>query len=149
MVWEEAFAIGNDLNRMGIRRVAGNLIITGNFLMNFEPNAQKAGELFKQALNSKKWSSEAEYQYLTLPKGTLRPQVAIAGSVQVVTYGTDLLPQQTLVLRHRSLPLFHMLKLMNIYSNNIIAESLANSLGAGVVAQKAALAAEFLSRRFC
>lgn len=142
MVWEEAFAIGNDLHRLGIQKVAGNLIITGNFLMNFEPTSQKAGELFKQALNSKIWSGEAEYQFQTLPKGTLRPQVAIAGGVQVVTYGTDLLPQQTLLLRHRSLPLFHMLKLMNIYSNNVIAESLANSLGgAGAVAQKAALAA--------
>ncbi|MGA7932680.1 MAG: D-alanyl-D-alanine carboxypeptidase, partial [Kovacikia sp.] len=142
MVWEEVFAIGNDLNRLGIRKVTGNLIITGNFLMNFEPLPQKAGELFKQALNSKNWSGEAEYQFQTLSKGTARPQVEIAGGVHVVTYGTDLLPQQTPLLRHRSLPLFHMLKLMNIYSNNVIAESLANSLGgAGMVAQKAALAA--------
>jgi D-alanyl-D-alanine carboxypeptidase/D-alanyl-D-alanine-endopeptidase (penicillin-binding protein 4) len=144
MVWEEAIALGNDLNRLGIRRVTGNLVITGNFLMNFETNPQKAGELFKQALNSKAWSDEAEYQYQALPKGTPRPQVAIGGSVQVVTYGTDLLPTQTQLLRHRSLPLAHILKLMNVYSNNIIAESLANSLGgAQFVAQQASQVAGF------
>ncbi|UBF26060.1 D-alanyl-D-alanine carboxypeptidase [Kovacikia minuta CCNUW1] len=142
MVWEEAFAIANDLNQLGVRRVAGNLIVSGNFLMNFEPNPQKSGGLFKQALNSKTWSEEAEYQFRTLPAHTPRPQVAIDGAVQVISSGTDLLPQQTLLLRHRSLPLFHLLKLMNIYSNNVIAESLANSLGgAHKVAQKAALAA--------
>jgi len=30
-VWEEAFALGNALNQMGIRQVAGNLAIAGNF----------------------------------------------------------------------------------------------------------------------
>lgn len=144
MVWEEAFALGNDLNRLGIRQVAGNLIITGNFLMNFETNPQKAGELFKQALNAKTWSAEAETQYNSLPKGTQRPQVAIAGTVQVVTNGTELLPPQTQLLRHQSLALTQILKLMNVYSNNVIAESLANSMGgAAFVAQQAPLIAGF------
>jgi D-alanyl-D-alanine carboxypeptidase/D-alanyl-D-alanine-endopeptidase (penicillin-binding protein 4) len=144
MVWEEAFALGNDLNRLGIRKVAGNLVITGNFLMNFETNRQKAGELFKQALNSKTWNREAEYQYQTLAHKLPRPQVAIAGNVQVLTYGAELLPSQTPLVRHRSLPLAQILKLMNLYSNNVIAESLANSLGgAEVVAQQAPLLAGF------
>ncbi|MCL6433941.1 MAG: D-alanyl-D-alanine carboxypeptidase [Leptolyngbyaceae cyanobacterium HOT.MB2.61] len=144
MVWEEAIALGNDLNRLGIRKVAGNLIITGNFLMNFETNPQKAGELFKQALNSRTWPEEAEYQYSTLPEGTPRPQIAITGRVQVVTYGIDLLPPQTQLLRHQSLPLVQILKLMNVYSNNVMAESLTNSLGgAQYVAQQSALLAGF------
>ncbi len=142
IVWEEAIAMGNALNRIGITKVAGNLVITGNFAMNFETAPDKSGALFKQALNAKTWSGEVETEYQNLPQGTPRPQVAIAGTVQVVTYGTDLLPKQILLLRHRSLPLAHILKLMNIYSNNVIAESLANSLGGGpVVAQQAAIAA--------
>ncbi|MBW4579230.1 MAG: D-alanyl-D-alanine carboxypeptidase [Tildeniella nuda ZEHNDER 1965/U140] len=143
LVWEEAIAVGNELNRLGVTKVAGNLVLTGNFLMNFETQPEKAGALLKQALNANSWSGEVADQYQKLPTGTPRPQVAIAGDVQVVRYGADLLPKQILLLRHRSLPLSHILKLMNIYSNNVIAESLANSLGgAAVVAQQAAIAAD-------
>ena len=142
IVWEEAIALGNELNRIGITKVTGNLVLTGNFLMNFETKPEKAGALLKEALNANRWSGEAANQYQKLPTGTPRPHVAIAGEVQVVHYGADLLPKQILLLRHHSLPLAHILKLMNIYSNNVIAESLANSLGgANVVAQQAAIAA--------
>jgi D-alanyl-D-alanine carboxypeptidase/D-alanyl-D-alanine-endopeptidase (penicillin-binding protein 4) len=141
-VWEEAIALGNDLNRLGIRKVTGNLVISGNLLMNFETNPQKAGELLKQALNSKGWPQEAEAQYQILPAGTPRPQVEIKGSVQPLTYGTSLLPNQTPLVKHRSLPLIQIVKLMNIYSNNVIAEALATLQGgSSVVAQKAAQAA--------
>ena len=143
VVWEEAIALGNELNRIGITKVTGNLVLTGDFLMNFETKPEKAGALLKQALNANSWSGEVTDQYQKLPTGTPRPHVAIAGEVQAVSYGADLLPKQILLLRHRSLPLSHILKLMNIYSNNVIAESLANSLGgAAVVAQQAALAAD-------
>lgn len=142
LVWEEAIALGNDLNRAGITRVTGNLVITGNFLMNFETRPQQAGELLRQAFNARAWSGEIEQQYKALPSGTPRPQVTIAGRVQTVTYGTDLLPNQILLVRHRSLPLTRILKLMNVYSNNVIAESLANSLGgAAAVVKQSALAA--------
>jgi D-alanyl-D-alanine carboxypeptidase/D-alanyl-D-alanine-endopeptidase (penicillin-binding protein 4) len=138
-VWEEAIALGNDLNRLGIRKVTGQLIVTGNFLMNFETDQQKAGELLKQALNAKKWSTETEAQYQLLPPGTPRPQLDIAGPVQTVTYGASLLPNQTPLVRHRSLPLLQIVKLMNIYSNNVIAETLGSLQGGGMaVAQQAA-----------
>ncbi len=143
LVWEEAIALGNELNRIGVTKVTGNLVLTGNFLMNFETKPEKAGALLKQALDANRWSGEAADQYRNLPRGTPRPHVTIAGTVQVINYGADLLPKQILLLRHRSLPLSHILKLMNIYSNNVIAESLANSLGgASVVAQQAAIAAD-------
>lgn len=140
LVWEEAIAIGNDLNQLGIKKVSGNLIITGNFLMNFETDRRKAGEFFKQALNSKQWSAEVEYQFQTLPKGTSRPQVEITGAVQTITYGAALIPKQVLLLRHQSLPMVQMVKLMNLYSNNVIADSLANALGGAVVVSQQAAA---------
>lgn len=137
-VWEEAFALGNTLNRMGINRVTGNLVIAGNFAMNFEVKPDQAGELLKQALNSETWSEEASYQYQQLPPGAIKPKVAIAGTIQVVPgNGTagNLIP----LLRHYSLPLSQILKNMNIYSNNVMAQSLADLLGGPqVVAQRAA-----------
>lgn len=144
-VWEEAIAVGNSLNQMGISRVTGNLIITGSFAMNYESDPTLAGTLLKQGLNSAIWPEEAKAQYLTLPKGTPQPKVAIDGAVQVGADGRTpalLIPRQIVLLRHQSLPLAQILKHMNIYSNNLMAEMLASSVGgAQVVAQKAAAAA--------
>jgi len=138
-VWEEGFALGNTLNQMGIRKVTGNLVIVGRFEMNFEVDPKKSGELLKRSLNSTEWDEDANYQYAQLPPGTAKPTVEIAGTVQVVpTLG--LLPtNQTLLVRHYSLPLVQILKQMNVHSNNVISETLAELAGgAPVVAQKAA-----------
>jgi D-alanyl-D-alanine carboxypeptidase/D-alanyl-D-alanine-endopeptidase (penicillin-binding protein 4) len=138
-VWEEAVALGNTLNQLGIKRVTGNLVIAGNFYMNFEPNPQTSGNFLKEGLNSKEWPAEAEDQYLTLPQGTPRPEVAIDGSVQVVSSPPESVKP---LVRHLSFPVAELLKKMNMYSNNLMAEMLADSAGgAKVVAQKAAEAA--------
>jgi D-alanyl-D-alanine carboxypeptidase/D-alanyl-D-alanine-endopeptidase (penicillin-binding protein 4) len=138
-VWEEAIALGNSLNQLGINRVTGNLAIAGNFAMNYQSDPYMAGELLKQALNAASWSPAATAQYFRLPPGTPRPQVTISGTVQVASLPN---PKQFLLLRHRSLPLSQILKEMNIYSNNEMAEMLAQLLGgAQVVQQQAALAA--------
>ncbi len=139
-VWEEAIALGNTLQSMGINRIQGNLIITGTFAMNYNFNPVASGELLKQALNSATWSNTVENQYLTLPAGTPRPQVAISGTVKLATL---INPKQILLVRHYSLPLSQILKEMNVYSNNEMAEMLAYLLGgATAVQQKAAQAAK-------
>ncbi|NER51734.1 MAG: D-alanyl-D-alanine carboxypeptidase [Symploca sp. SIO1A3] len=138
-VWEEAVAVGNLLNQLGIKRVAGNLIITGKFYMNFQFDPMASGNLLKQGLNAKIWSKEAETQYQTLPTGTPRPQVEIEGSVLV--YPSVPSNVQSLV-RHYSFPLAELLKKMNLYSNNVMVEILDNAVGGtAAVAQKAAEAA--------
>jgi serine-type D-Ala-D-Ala carboxypeptidase/endopeptidase (penicillin-binding protein 4) len=136
-VWEEAFALGNTLNKLGINQVTGNLVITGRFEMNFEIKPEKAGELLKQALNQESWTEDALYQYQQLPPGMAKPKVAIAGSVQVVPGGVA--GNLTPLVRHSSLSLSQILKNMNIYSNNVMSQTLADLLGGHqVVAQKAA-----------
>jgi serine-type D-Ala-D-Ala carboxypeptidase/endopeptidase (penicillin-binding protein 4) len=140
-VWEEAIALGNALNRAGVRQVTGNLVITGNFAMNYEFDPATSGNLLKQAMNSDLWTSEAAAQFAQLPPNTQRPQVVINGAVQVAP--ASLTASLKPLVRHKSMPLATILKAMNIYSNNAMAEMLANSLGgAGVVAEKAAKAAE-------
>ncbi|MBF2029382.1 MAG: D-alanyl-D-alanine carboxypeptidase [Oscillatoriales cyanobacterium C42_A2020_001] len=138
-VWEEAFALANTLTRMGIRKVTGNLVIVGNFQMNFEVDANKSGELLKQAFNSELWEDDAAYQYSQLPPGaTAKPNLQIAGSVQVLS-ATNAVPTATLLVRHYSLPMVQILKQMNVHSNNVISETLAAMAGgAQIVAQKAA-----------
>ena len=132
-VWEEAIAVGNALNRAGIRQVTGKLIVVGNFAMNFEESALKSGELLKQGLNADLWPSEAEAQYQQLAPGTARPQVVIAGNVEPGEMPTNAQP----ILRRQSMPMVDLVKAMNIYSNNIMAQMLADSVGgAAAVAQK-------------
>ncbi len=136
-IWEDAIALGNRLNQMGINYVTGNLVITDNFAMNYKDYPSLAGQLLKQGLNAASWPSATAAKYLkNLPQGTPRPRVVIAGSVQV-----GWVPKQILLLRHRSLPLAQIIKEMNTYSNNEMAQMLANSLrGAQSVQEQAALA---------
>ncbi|AFZ34882.1 peptidase S13 D-Ala-D-Ala carboxypeptidase C [Stanieria cyanosphaera PCC 7437] len=125
-VWEEAIALGNALQQLGITQVQGNLIVTDKFYMNYESDAQRAGELLKQAFNANLWSNEAKQQYSTLPPDTPKPQIAILGKVQI----SNSLPSSTqLLLTRSSLPLSEILKQMNIYSNNKMAQMLADLLG--------------------
>lgn len=139
MVWEEAFAIGHALERLGIKKVTGNLVIAGPFLMNFETDPNHAAELFKQALDAREWLEDAQYIYHTLPPNSPRSQIEIAGSIQIVPPGQTLTTPQTLLLRHHSPPLVQILKVMNVDSNNEISETLATLAGgAATVAEKAA-----------
>lgn len=138
-VWEEAIALGNALNELGIRQVAGNLVVTQDFFMNYKSDPAQAGQVLRYGLDSRLWTPIVERQYRTMLAGTPRPEVEIAGTAVV----KRLPPTAQLLLRHQSLPLAQILKQMNIYSNNKMAEILAQSLGgARAVAQIAALAAE-------
>jgi D-alanyl-D-alanine carboxypeptidase/D-alanyl-D-alanine-endopeptidase (penicillin-binding protein 4) len=135
-IWEEAMIVGQALNKIGIKKIAGNLIISDQFVMNFESDPLKSGEQFKEALDSKSWLEEAQFVYSTLPSGTPKPHVEIAGSVKI---GKS---QGKPLMRHLSLPLVEIIRQMNIYSNNEIAQILADSVGgATVVRQQAAKAA--------
>lgn len=132
-VWEEAIAVGNALSQAGIREVKGNLIITGNFAMNFDTDPLASGNALKQALNANLWSGDIANQYQNLPPGTPRPQVAIQGNVQLGGTDQSAIP----VVRHQSMPLIDLLKAMNVYSNNFMAQMLADSLGgASVISAK-------------
>ncbi len=123
-VWEDAIATANLLSQKGIRKVTGNLIIQGPFYMNFKTNPQQTGELLKQGFNAQLWPIEAATQYQTL-KDTPKPQLEIQGNVQVA----KALTQSQLILEHPSLPLAELLKRMNRYSNNAMAEMLAQTVG--------------------
>ncbi|MFQ3583762.1 MAG: D-alanyl-D-alanine carboxypeptidase [Cyanobacteriota bacterium] len=125
-VWEEAIAVGNVLNAHGIRQVTGDLVVVGRFYMNFFPAAERSAALLRQGLDWRGWSAEAEAQFQTLPPSTPRPEVEILGTVRLA----EGIPAgwQPLI-KHESAPLLHLLKLMNLYSNNFMADMLADAVG--------------------
>jgi D-alanyl-D-alanine carboxypeptidase/D-alanyl-D-alanine-endopeptidase (penicillin-binding protein 4) len=136
-VWEEAIALGNALQALGIRQVTGHLIVTDQFGMNFQRNPATSGKLLKQAFNASQWSPAIQQQYQTLPAGTPKPQIQIDGDIQVAT--ADVAGQASgWLVRHQSLPLIAILKAMNIYSNNVMADSVAQTLGGPTVVMRLA-----------
>jgi D-alanyl-D-alanine carboxypeptidase/D-alanyl-D-alanine-endopeptidase (penicillin-binding protein 4) len=124
-VWEDAIAIGNKLNQMGIKQIRGKLIIQGKFAMNFEEDSNKVRQFFQEAINSNAWSSEPATQYLTMPAGTPKPNVVFLNQ----TIPNNLTTQE--LMSYPSLSLWIILKRMNVYSNNAIADMLAQQLGGG------------------
>ncbi len=136
-LWEDAIAVGNALRQLGITHVSGNLVITGSFMMSFRSDAQKSGELLKKALNSKSWDDEVRAEFGEMSKEMIRPTIEIKGNVQT---GSET-PQQP-ILRYRSLPLVHLLKYLNVHSQNEMAQQLADNLGGvNTVIEKALTAA--------
>ncbi|NUN64717.1 D-alanyl-D-alanine carboxypeptidase [Pseudanabaena biceps] len=136
-VWEEAIALGNKLNQLGIKRVQGNLIITGNFAMNFQADYSESASLLRLAFDSSQWEGEVATQYATMAAGTPKPQLVITGSN---LYSPKLSDNSQILIRHSSLPLWQIIKRMNTFSNNDMAEMLAEQLGGGK--QVAAIASQ-------
>jgi serine-type D-Ala-D-Ala carboxypeptidase/endopeptidase (penicillin-binding protein 4) len=137
-VWEDAIALANQLKQLGIQEVKGNLVILGPFYMNFETKTIASGTLLKQGLDSSLWPEEALQQYQSLPPGTPKPQLAIRGSVVAVSMAPK---SVRWVTQHQSFPLADLLKKMNRYSNNAMAEIMASSVGGASVVKQKAIAA--------
>jgi serine-type D-Ala-D-Ala carboxypeptidase/endopeptidase (penicillin-binding protein 4) len=136
-VWEDAISLAQSLNQLGIDRVSGNLIVIDKFHMNYKADPQTAGELFKQALTGINLPSallQTEFKDVnivklptapTAPTAKL-PHVSIAGQVIIASEPP---PGITPLIRHQSLPLIDIVRQMNIYSNNEIAQILADGVG--------------------
>jgi serine-type D-Ala-D-Ala carboxypeptidase/endopeptidase (penicillin-binding protein 4) len=137
-VWEDAIALGNVLTQQGIQQIDGNLVIQGPFYMNFETKAAVVGATLRQGINAAQWPLESQQQYQTLPPTTLKPQVVIKGAILSVTS----VPASTQwILQHQSPPLASLLKKMNRYSNNPMADMIANSVGGPDTVAKGAISA--------
>jgi serine-type D-Ala-D-Ala carboxypeptidase/endopeptidase (penicillin-binding protein 4) len=138
-VWEDAQALAQTLNKMGIQQVSGNLQIVGDFAMNYQRNPYKAGELLKQGLSGATLAQSLSPEQLKdvnviqaqsakLANGG-KFQVKIAGSVLAGISGEMQQTGKKTIIRHRSLPLLDIIREMNIYSNNEIAQTLAEGVG--------------------
>jgi D-alanyl-D-alanine carboxypeptidase len=129
---EDATEVRRALRQLGITRVTGKLVIVGDFYMNFTTNPLLAGKLLKHALQDgggdpppPRRSRRGKIQ--TVRRQTpSEPSITIAGAIQTVDVFEG---QQTPLIRRRSLPLVQILKRMNVYSNNAMAEMLTRELG--------------------
>jgi D-alanyl-D-alanine carboxypeptidase/D-alanyl-D-alanine-endopeptidase (penicillin-binding protein 4) len=136
-VWEDAFAVANQLQSLGIRLVEGHLVVVGNFEMNFRADPSAAGALLRTGFDSRIWPKDAATQFDTMPAGTARPALEIRGKIEA---RTDSPPQVRWIARHDSQPLIELIKRMNLYSNNMMADTVANDVGGPVEVARIAAA---------
>jgi serine-type D-Ala-D-Ala carboxypeptidase/endopeptidase (penicillin-binding protein 4) len=137
LVTPEAIALGNRLNQLGLRRVTGNLVLQGAISVNFSEDLSAAGEELRRIWNASDWTADIQQTHVAMLKGTPKPNLVLEGDV--IAGEPTMRPTGVSLLSHDSLPLVDVLRYMNIYSNNYIAEWLPGLLGSVEEIRSAAL----------
>jgi serine-type D-Ala-D-Ala carboxypeptidase/endopeptidase (penicillin-binding protein 4) len=139
LTWQDAIAIGNQLTRLGLKRVEGNLAIE---TPTPQSSPEMVGQLLQKGLNWAFWHNDFQSPRIKLSPGTPKPNLEISGRIVTDAGASSNARFPTPLLDYRSVPLGQILKEMNVYSSNEIAQMLADAMGGGAtVASKAARAA--------
>ncbi len=145
---EHGIAVANELNRLGVRSINGDLIVTDNFAMSFNTAAHRSGQNLTTVMNSAKRSAAATrawQNHLINSKKFAQvnavPSVSFSGDVYVQTLPTN----AKLLFSHESTPMREIVKTTLCYSNNFLSERLGDMLGgpyavARIVQQNAQIA---------
>jgi D-alanyl-D-alanine carboxypeptidase/D-alanyl-D-alanine-endopeptidase (penicillin-binding protein 4) len=137
--YEHAISIANELNRLGIRQIEGDLIVTDNFTMNFSRSSRSSSNSFQRTINSatrssaatKAWDNYLNYSGKYRPVNVV-PNVIVSGD----TYVEGLPSNVRLLFAHESTPLREIVKATLSYSNNFLAERLGDMLGGAYAVAK-------------
>ncbi len=138
---ENAFLVASALNRLGVRRVTGSVVVDGTFWMGWENGSQGMNKdpvrratlmatRLRQSLDVRRWTRSTRQTWNAhalrngLPRAPL-PSVAIMGGARF-----ERAPRGTakVLFEHRSKPLAETLRRFNAFSNNDI-ERVAASIG--------------------
>lgn len=130
--YEHAVLLARELNKLGIKEVTGDLVVSPGFTMNFSSSAQRSGERLYDTLDSTLRYAEATRAW-TYERTALKdpasletvPSLAVMGGVAVAPVS----PTAKLLLTQKSSKLVDILKVLLCYSNNFMAERIGDSLG--------------------
>ncbi|MFL6373645.1 MAG: D-alanyl-D-alanine carboxypeptidase [Pyrinomonadaceae bacterium] len=129
---QHAVAVANELNRLGIRTVTGNLYVTDNFSINFSSSPSASAQALFNDLNmtrrvpsaTKAWLDYLAYSgKANLNQST--PSLSFNGQAFVSGVPSNL----KLLFTHESTPMKEILKATLCFSNNFLAEKLGDMLG--------------------
>lgn len=130
--FEHGVAVANELNRLGIQTITGDLIVTDNFVMNYSSTARHSGTLLDASLNASKRTAainKAWQNYLTNSNKSgqvsMIPNVSLSGGVYVQPLPTN----AKLLFSHESAPMREIVKATLCFSNNFMSERLGDMLG--------------------
>lgn len=138
---ENAFLVAQALNRLGVKRVSGSVIVDGKFWMGWEngsqgmnPDPVKRATLMasrlRAALDARRWNRmtrQAWYGFAARNGGP-RPPVPSVQILGGARYEEEPPGVETVLFEHRSKPLAETLRRFNAFSNNDI-ERVAASIG--------------------
>ena len=130
--YEHAVSVAHELNKMGIRSVTGDLIVTDNFVMNYSGSSQVSGQTLLAAMDMAKRNPAATRQWLNHLSYSGKfgqvagvPGVTFSGSVYVQPMPSSL----HLLFTHESTQIREILKATLCYSNNFLSERLGDLVG--------------------
>jgi serine-type D-Ala-D-Ala carboxypeptidase/endopeptidase (penicillin-binding protein 4) len=129
---EHAVALSYELNKLGIRNISGDLVVTDNFSLGFSSSAARSGQSLYAIMDASKRSAAANRSWLNYLSNAGKfnqvgsvPTVTFTGSSYVQSIPSNL----KLLFRHESAPLREIVKVTLCYSNNFLAERLGDMLG--------------------
>ncbi len=129
---EHGVALAQTLNKLGIRQITGDLVVTNSFVMALNGSYQRSAEILFATLDMSKRSAGATraWQDYLASSGkfnqvTGTPSVSFTGGLYI-----DIIPTNArLLFSHESAPLKEIVKATLCYSNNFLAEKLGDMLG--------------------
>lgn len=131
-VLEHGVALSRELNRMGIRTIEGDLVVTDNFSMNYGSSAVVSSRTLLATMDAAKRSNAASTawsNYLihsgNLTANTGIPSVTFTGAPYVQSLPTNAKGLFT----HESAPMREIIKAMMSYSNNELSHRLGDMVG--------------------
>ncbi len=130
--FEHAVTVAAELNRMGIRIIKGDLVVTDNFAMNYSNSPVRSSQSLFDSVDASKRSAAANRVWSThlVSSGKLNrlagvPSVTFSGGVYVQPMPGNL----KLLFSHESAPMREIVKTTMCYSNNFLSERLGDMLG--------------------
>jgi len=130
--FEHGVTLARELNRLGIRQVSGDLVVTDNFVMNYAGSAAVSGRTLYNTLDMSKRPAAATRTWLNHLSYSGRfaqvnetPGVSFTGNVYVQSVPSNL----GHLFTHESAPIREIVKATLSYSNNFLSERLGDLLG--------------------
>ncbi|MBV9216004.1 MAG: D-alanyl-D-alanine carboxypeptidase [Acidobacteria bacterium] len=130
--YEHGVTIANELNRMGVRTVTGDLVVTDNFVMNYAGSPLVSAQTLLSTLDASNRTPAATRIWLNFLTNSGRagqvsgvPSVTFTGKAYSQPIPSDL----HLLFTHESAPIKEILKATLCYSNNFLAERLGDLVG--------------------
>ncbi len=124
--YQHALSIANELNRMGIDSISGDLVVSDSFTMNSTPSPEHSGKILMDTMNASK-------RRLVQPSSVNKTDVKVSGSLYVrpMPDTEDRLIEHDFdrLFEHDSAPLSTILKMMLCYSDNFLAGRLGDFIG--------------------
>lgn len=130
--YQHGVALAQELNRLGVRTVSGDLVVTDNFVMNYSGSPMVSAQTLSATMDmsrrnpaaTKVWLNHLSYSG-KFNQGNTVPGVSFTGTAYVQSIPSSL----NLLFTHESTQIREILKATLCYSNNFLSEKLGDLVG--------------------